>query len=254
MKPKLIDSHCHINSEYYGDVKGVVQRAIDDNISMIISCSDKLSEQEGKLLLKTYPGDIYLTIGVHPSNKEASEQDLIEIEKWARSDKSVVAIGEIGLDYHWEPYDREKQIELFEKQLRLAEDLDLPVVIHVRDAHEDMIKILKKYSVKGLIHCFGDGLDLAKEYIELGFFLGIGGLVSFKNAKLSEVVKEISLDNIILETDSPYLSPEPFRGKTNEPANVRLVANKLAEIKGISVGEVAKITRRNTIQLFDLSD
>ncbi len=252
MQNKIIDSHCHLNSEDYEDLYEMVEAGIAAGTIMIASCSDELSAKEGKELASKYPGSIYLTIGYHPAEKNVSDEDLAEMITWAKEDKAVVAIGEIGLDYYWKPYDETFQKELFEKQLKIAEELNLPVVIHSRDAIDDTISTLKKYNVKGVIHCFTGSLETAKRYIELGFYLGIGGVVTFKNARLAEVVKALPLENIILETDAPYLSPEPLRGKRNEAKNVWLVAEKIADLKGLNLDEVIDITNKNTIQLFDL--
>ena len=166
--------------------------------------------------------------------------------------KKVVGVGEIGLDYHYGKEDRDKQIELFEKQLKIAEKNILPVVIHSRDATEDTINILKKYNVRGVMHCFSGSIETAKIYTSMGFLLGIGGVVTFKNSNLFKVVEEVGIENIVLETDSPYLTPEPFRGKKNSSKYIPYIAKRIAEILNISVEEVGKITSNNASSMFDL--
>ncbi len=250
---KIFDTHCHLSSDDYDNLEEIVTRTVEDKVTMIASCSDPLSEKEGKEFAEKYPGSIYLTIGYHPSTLDVNSDDLTRISNWAKTDKNVIAIGEIGLDYYWKPYDESYQQELFEKQLSMAKKLNLPVVIHSRDATKQTIDTLKKYDLKGVIHCFTGSIETAREYIKLGFYLGIGGVVTFKNAGLQETVRQLPIESIVLETDSPYLAPEPYRGKKNEPRNVRLVAKKIAELKGLSTEEVIEITNKNTIQLFDLN-
>ena len=156
------------------------------------------------------------------------------------------------MDYHYGKENRDEQIILFKKQLDLASELNLPVVIHSRDATKDTVDILKKYSLNGVIHCFSGSLEIAKEYIKMGFLLGIGGVVTFKNSKLPLVVREIPLESIVLETDSPYLTPTPYRGSVNSSKYIPIIAEKIAEIKEISTSEVASVTTNNALKLFDL--
>ena len=198
-----------------------------------------------------YP-DIFVTIGYHPSEvSKVSDLDLEKLEEQAKSDK-VVGIGEIGLDYHYGKEDREEQIKLFEKQLTLAQKLDLPVVIHSRDATLDTISSLKKYSVSGVIHCFSGSLEVAMEYIKMGFVLGIGGVITFKNSKLGEVVSCIPLEKIVLETDSPYLAPVPYRGEKNSSKYIPIIAEKISSCKGVSTYEVEQITTETAKFIFRL--
>ena len=166
----------------------------------------------------------------------------------------IVAIGEIGLDYYWINDNKDKQKEIFEYQLKLANKYNKPVVVHSREAIQDTYDILRKYNLRGSIHCFSSSLEMAKEFIKLGYKIGIGGTLTFKNSKkLQEIVKEIDLNHVLIETDSPYLSPEPFRGKKNKPINVYYVASKIAELKNIDINEVLFITNRNAIEIFDLN-
>ena len=197
--------------------------------------------------------NLYACIGYHPevSNKIV-EKDYEILEEMVKNNPKIVAIGEIGLDYYWNKDNKDKQREVFCKQLEIAEKLKLPVVIHSRDSINETYEILKEYKVSGVIHCFSGSLEMAKKFISLGFLLGIGGVVTFKNSKLFEVIEKLELTNIVLETDSPYLTPEPNRGKTNESSNIFYIAQKIAEIKNISLENVAKITTENAIRTFDL--
>lgn len=246
----LIDTHCHLFDEGY-DIKEVVESADVLGVSCLILGGSSKEDNIGNIDICKEYNNIYTTLGFHPSFASVvTDDDLDNLKKQLNYEK-VVGIGEIGLDYHYGKDDRLLQIELFRKQLKIAEEHSLPVVIHTRDAIMETYEILKEYNVKGVIHCFSGSFEMAKKFIDLGFLLGIGGVVTFSNSKLSSVVKELDLKNIVLETDSPYLSP--FRGCKNEPKNTREVANFIAELKGISIEEVEKITTSNAIRLFDLS-
>jgi len=249
----MIDTHTHVSKEYYEDIDGVISRAKNARVSpLIISGCDKSGIKEAVELIEKYD-NLYATIGYHPDEVEVtSDEDINELEKLVLANPKIIGIGEIGLDYYYGKDDRDKQLLLFEKQLALASRLDVPVVIHSRDAVLDTIELLKKYNVRGIMHCFSGSLETAREYISMGFLLGIGGVLTFKNSKLKEVIKEIPMESIVLETDAPYLAPEPYRGKTNEPSYVVETAKFLAKIKEISVEEVDKITTNNVIKLFDL--
>jgi len=174
------------------------------------------------------------------------------LENIIQSSKRIVAIGEIGLDYYWHKDNKEKQRDVFHKQLKLAEKYNLPVVIHSRDSIGEVYEILKEYSLCGVIHCFSGSKEMADNFVKLGYMIGIGGVLTFKNSKLYQVVESLPLESILLETDSPYLSPEPFRGKVNESRNIPIIAEKVAEIKGLSLETVEKITTDNAIRMFDL--
>ena len=168
------------------------------------------------------------------------------------SNKKIVAIGEIGLDYHYDNTDRRKQRYHFIKQLELAEKYKLPVIIHSRDSIQDTYNILKEYKVKGVMHCFSGSLEMAREFVKLGYFISVGGIITFKNAKnIINVINNIDLSYILLETDSPYLSPEPYRGKKNEPKNIPIIASKIAEIRGVSLETIRDVTSGNACGLFD---
>lgn len=247
----MIDTHCHLSKNDYDNLEEVINN-MQDNI-MIASGADKSYNKEVIDLINKY-NNIYGTIGLHPDEADSyKDEDLIYIEK-NLSNHKIVGIGEIGLDYSREGIDKEKQASLFLKQLDLARKYKLPVVIHSRDSILDTFNILKNYKdLKIVLHCFSSSVEMAKEFIKIGAKLGIGGVVTFKNGKkLQEVVKEISLDNLLLETDSPYLTPEPYRGKTNEPYNISLVAKKIAEIKNIDIEEVYKKTTQNAINVYNI--
>lgn len=248
-----IDTHCHLSKIDYDNINDVMNENRKNDIDkIVVSGYSKESIEEVVNLSKQYD-DIYLTLGYHPSEVNyINEQDLKYLEKLLQTTDKLLGIGEIGLDYHYGKEDREKQIKLFKKQLSIAEKLDLPVIIHTRDACGDTIDILKQYNVRGIIHCFSGSIEVAKEYINMGFLLGIGGVVTFKNSNLYKVIETVSLDNIVLETDSPYLTPEPFRGKKNSSKYIPIIASKIAEIKGISVNDVSDATTNNAMKIFDL--
>ncbi len=248
----FIDTHCHLSKEDYDIDKLIKDCNKNDVNTLIISGCDKKGIAEGLEIIGDYP-NVYMTIGFHPSEIDTTtDEDINWLEELVKTNKKIVGIGEIGLDYHWESDKKEAQKELFEKQLCLAEKLHMPVVIHSRDATQDTYNILKEHRLKGIIHCYSGSLEMAKEYIKLGYYIGIGGVLTFKNTNLKSVVKELSLDNITLETDSPYLAPTPHRGEKNTPEYIPLIAEELAKIKEVGVSDVAEITTRNACQLFDL--
>lgn len=248
-----IDTHCHLSSEDYDDIDNVIEdnkKALVDKI--IVSGCSRESIDEVMVLKEKYDM-VYVTIGYHPEYADIiTLDDLDYLEGLLRKSK-VVGIGEIGLDYHYGKGNKEKQLWLFESQLKIAEELSLPVVIHSRDATQDTIDTLKKYNVKGIVHCFSGSLEVANIYISMGFLLGIGGVVTFKNSKLKDVVKEISLEKIVLETDSPYLTPVPYRGKVNSSKYLEFIAKFIADVKNTSVDEIAKITSENASSSFDFT-
>lgn len=246
------DTHCHIFSEYYSDINQVLENAKSVDINRVFNNGcDYESNKEVLKLINEFP-NMYGAIGIHPESVDKySQNDLKHIED-NLNNKKIIAIGEIGLDYYYTKENKEEQIKLFESQLALAEKYNMPVIIHSRDATEDTINCLKKYKVTGVIHSFSGSLETANIYIKMGFLLGINGVVTFKNSKLKEVIKNIDLEHIILETDSPYLTPEPFRGTTNEPTRVINIAEFICELKGISLNELARITNKNIAHNFDI--
>ena len=248
----LIDTHCHISSEFYDDINEVIEEDFKYVDKIIISGCEKDAIKDSINIATRYE-NIYVTIGYHPDQVDyVTDSDLLELKSLLKEEK-VIGIGEIGLDYYWVKDNKEKQIELFEKQLKIAEELNLPVVIHSRDATEDTIKTLSKYKVRGIIHAFSGSVETAKKYISMGYLLGIGGVVTFKNSKLYQVIEKIGVDNLVLETDSPYLTPHPHRGEKNSSKYIPLICERVAEVTGKTVDEVSKITGNNASKLFDLA-
>ncbi len=247
----LIDTHCHLNLT--DDIDGILIDAKKNNVlKLIISGCDKRSIRDGLEIVYRYP-EIYMTIGFHPDEvDDLTDHDLEDLERLLKTNKKIVGIGEIGLDYYHNDMNKERQKEYFIKQIELAEKYDLPVVIHSRDSIQDVYDILKEHHTRGVIHCFSGSLEMAKLFIDLGFYLGIGGVLTFKNSKLKEVVNELSLDNVVLETDSPYLAPEPYRGHTNYPQNIKIVAQYIKKLKNISLDEISIATTNNVHKIYNL--
>jgi len=248
----LIDTHCHISLT--DDIDTLVMDAASNNVEkFIISGCDKRSIRDGLEIIYRYPS-IYMTIGFHPDEvDDITDKDIEDLETLIKTNKKIVGIGEIGLDYYHNDMNKERQREYFIKQLELAEKYDLPVVIHSRESIGEIYDILKEHpKLKGVIHCFSGSLEMAKLFIDIGFYLGIGGVITFKNSKLKDVVSELSLDNIVLETDSPYLAPEPYRGHVNYPQNVKIVAQFIRKLKEITLDEVAEKTTNNVYKIYNL--
>lgn len=245
------DSHSHVYKEYYDNIDLVVDEAKQNGITRIITCGCS-SEENSEVIdvINNYP-TIFGALGIHPENVSSYKEIDIDFIKKNIINKKVVAIGEIGLDYHYSKEEKEEQIKLLETQLSLAEEYDIPVIIHSRDATLDTLTTLKKYKCRGVIHSFSGSLETAKEYIKMGYLLGVNGVITFKNANIKDVIKELPLTSIILETDSPYLTPVPFRGEKNSPKNVLYVAKFVADLKNISLEELSKITNQNIERVFD---
>lgn len=249
----IIDTHCHLEKKDYSNLEEIIHH-MDGNI-MIASADNLESSIEVDELTKKYD-NIYGTIGFHPSELDNFNDDTLnELEKLLEN-KKIVGIGEIGLDYHYGKEDMQKQKDAFIKQIELAIKHKLPIVIHSRDAAEDTLDIIKEYpNVKMDFHCYGYSLEIAKQLLKINSNIkfGIGGVLTFKNSKkLKEVVDYLDMKNILLETDSPYLAPEPLRGTKNEPYNTKYVAEYIASMKNISIEKVKKITTENAILQFDL--
>lgn len=246
----FVDTHCHLYQEYYDSIDEVIERAQENHIkTFFVAGCDRKSNEEVMHLCEQY-ASIYGCVGIHPENVESYIPQDIEFLNECVCKPKVIAIGEIGLDYHYTKENKEEQKILFERQLMLAEEYGLPVVIHSREATQDTIDILRKYpDVKGVIHSFSGSLEVAKIYIQMGYKLGINGVVTFKNSRLKELLPEV-LDSIILETDSPYLTPHPYRGTRNEPKYVLDIAKFIAEYCDISLEELAQITEKNIKEIF----
>ncbi len=248
----MIDTHCHLCKEDYENVELIIENM--ENNKMIAAGVNDTTNKEVLELIKNYP-TVYGAIGIHPTEVGISTNASLEWIENHLKNKKIVAIGEIGLDYHYGIEERQKQIEFFKKQLDLARKYRKPVVIHSRDAIEDTYHIMKEYQdVKMILHCYSGSVEMAKQFLKLDVYFGVGGVLTFKNSRiLKEVVSFLPIDHILLETDSPYLAPEPFRGTKNEPKNILLVAQALANIKGLSVEEVLNITTENALSRFDLN-
>jgi len=249
----MIDTHAHLDMEYYDNIEEVIKK-MGQNI-IIVSGIDTNTNKHVLDLVEKYE-NVYGTIGIHPESvMDVKDEDFLFLEEHIMDEK-IVGLGEIGLDYHYEN-DYERQREVFKRQILLANKYNKTMVIHSRDAIEDTYNFLKQYkndSVKVDIHCYSSSLEMAKRFIPLNAMFGIGGVVTFKNGKvLKEVVEKIPLEYLLLETDSPFLSPEPLRGTKNEPYNILYVAQKIAEIKEISLENVLKQTTLNAMRQFDLN-
>lgn len=246
----IIDTHCHLNKNEYNNLEEVIKDL--DNFIVINGGIDSETNEMVIDLANKYK-NFYATIGYHPENIDNLEDNYLELLEEKLSNEKVVAIGEIGLDYHWRQDNKEKQKEVFINQLKLALKYNKPVVVHSRDAVQDTYDILKEYKVKADIHCYASSVEMAKEFIKLGCFIGVGGTVTFKNAsKIVEVVSAIDLENILLETDSPYLAPEPVRGTQNIPNNTEFVIEKISQIKGINKESVICTLNNNAIKFFNI--
>lgn len=248
----FVDTHCHLSIDDYDDIEFVLRENNVAGVSrIVISGCTKDSIDESLKLANEYDG-VYVTLGYHPSEVDYVDERFLKDLKNKLKCSNVVGLGEIGLDYYYGRDNRKEQLDLFESQLKIAEDMGMVVIIHSREATQDTINVLKKYKVKGIIHCFSGSVETAKTYISMGYKLGIGGVVTFKNSKLYEVVEAVGIDNIVLETDSPYLTPDPYRGQKNSSKFIPLIAERIAKILGISVDDVARITTFNACNMFDL--
>ena len=254
---QIIDTNLHLYAEeYHADRKALIDAAKTDGIiQMLLPNIDRESIPGLKQLAEDYPGYCLPMMGLHPCYVKANyEEELAEIEQELRSGH-YIAIGEIGMDRYWELDFIKQQEDALRRQLRWAYELDLPVALHTRNANDEVIEIIREVNLSGLrgvFHCFSGTIEQAKTMIDLGFYLGIGGVVTYKNGGLDKILTELTLDKIVLETDGPYLSPVPHRGKRNQPAYILHVAEKLAEIKGISPEEAGHITTQNAKALFRL--
>lgn len=253
----MIDTHTHIYDKAFDEDRNqVIENAKNKGITTAILPNVDVSTIDPIMdMIATYPDFCKAAFGLHPTEvKEDYLDQLQQIECIVRQTRPI-AIGEIGLDFYWDSTYKVQQIKAFEKQLDLAVELDLPVIIHVRKAYSEAIDIVSKYigkGLKGVFHCFGGGIQEAKKIVEFGFYLGIGGVVTFKNSKLDEVISAIGLEHLLIETDAPYLAPVPYRGKRNEPAYVSLVCEKLATVFSLPYDKIDEITTDNAVKLFNL--
>lgn len=256
MKPMIFESHAHYDSRKFDEDREELLNSMQENgVGTIINAGATWkSVTTGLELANQYPF-VYAALGLHPDEVGDLNEERFEILKAECQKEKVVAVGEIGLDYYWDNESHDIQKKWFIRQLELARELNLPVIIHSRDAAEDTLKIMKEHAqgMRGVIHCFSYSKEMAEEYVKLGFHIGVGGVVTFKNGKkLKEVVEAIPIERILLETDSPYLAPEPHRGKRNSSLYLPHIAQMIADLKGLSYEEVVAQTERNSRELFHI--
>ena len=254
MEAMIFESHAHYDDEQFKEDREALLNSMQENgIGTIINVGATFQScKEVVQLAQKYPF-IYAAVGVHPDEVGILDEEKFAYLKTQCQKEKVVAVGEIGLDYYWDNEAHEIQKKWFQRQLELARELDLPVIIHSRDAAADTLEMMQQYAkgLRGVIHCFSYSKEMAKEYVKMGFYIGVGGVVTFKNSKkLKEIVTELPLEKILLETDSPYLAPAPNRGKRNSSLNIPYIAQEIADLKGISYEEVVACTEKNGRDLF----
>ncbi len=249
----IFDSHAHYDDKAFNnDRYDLLDSLFKSGISGIINAGSDLRTSRISLDLSKKYELVYAAVGIHPHEAQKASRNFInDIRNMIK--EGAVAIGEIGLDYHYDFSPREAQVRIFEDQLKLAKEMDIPVIVHDRDAHMDSMNLLKKYKPKGVVHCFSGSYEMALEVIKLGMYIGIGGALTFKNArKLVEIVSRIDMSKILLETDCPYMTPEPYRGKRNDSSYIPIIAKRIAEIKSRDPQEILNIAAENTKTLFNL--
>ncbi|MFW6269645.1 MAG: TatD family hydrolase [Bacillota bacterium] len=252
---QLIDTHAHLDFPRFDkDREEVIKRARKNDIVKIVNVGANLASSRRSLELSQHYEYIFATAGVHPHDADQVDKNSIQVLKDFSKPDKVVAIGEIGLDFHYNNSPQEVQIKAFKKQLQLAREINLPVVIHSREAERETMKILKEAEInRGILHCFAGDMKMAEEALDMGLYLAFGGIITFNSAdKLRKIVKNIPLERILLETDAPYLTPVPRRGKRNEPSYVRYVAKKIADIKKVEVEKIAEITSSNAEHVYGI--
>lgn len=251
----IFDTHAHYaDSAFDEDREAVLAELPSKGVSYVMLASSSVKDTAENAQLAGCYDYIYAASGVHPESIDTDPEDYLDIvRKTALSSPKIKAIGEIGLDYHYEGYDREKQIRFFEEQIVLAKELGLPIIVHSRDATEDTMTLLKKHRPQGILHCFSGSAETAKEVIKLGMYIGFTGVITFKNAKKAiKAIEAVPLDRLLLETDCPYMAPVPFRGKRCDSSMIAYTAEKAAEIKGISVQELVDITCENAKRIYSI--
>ena len=254
MYKNIFDTHAHYDDERFSeDSEELLSSFPENGVAGVVSCGvNAQSSQKNIELSKKYPF-IYAAVGFHGLNTEDLTEDYIDILKELIKNEKVVAIGEIGLDYHYEKKTRELQLKIFSEQIRLANEYGLPVIVHDREAHQDTLDILKDLRPKGVLHCFTGSVEMAKEIVKLGMYIGLGGAVTFKNAvKPVEVAKFVPEDRLLLETDAPYMTPVPFRGKRCTSLHIPYTAQKIAEIRETDVQSILDISCKNAKELFKI--
>jgi TatD DNase family protein len=254
---RLIDTHCHLyNKEFANDMAETIQRAEKEGVEKFyLPAVDSGSFEDLLALEERYPGKCVGMTGLHPCSVKGDYiSELKLVEEWLGR-RPWVAVGEIGLDFYWDRTFKQQQYEAFHRQTEWALQYDIPIVIHSRDSMAESIGVVREHQkgkLKGIFHCFGGDVESARQIIDLGFYLGIGGVVTYKNSGLPATLQEIDLKYLVLETDAPYLSPAPFRGKRNESSYLKYVVHKLAEVKGVDVEDVARITTENAQKIFGM--
>ena len=257
MKPMIFDSHAHYDSRQFEEDREELLNSMQENgVGTIVNAGASWRSVTSVVELAEKHPYVYAAVGIHPDDVGDLDEERFAFMKKQCQHNKVVAVGEIGLDYYWDKLSHDIQKQWFERQLELARELDLPVIIHSRDAAEDTLAIMRKCAkgLRGVVHCFSYSKELAEEYVKMGFHIGVGGVVTFKNGKkLKEVVEAVPMERILLETDCPYLAPEPYRGKRNNSLYLTYVAQAIADIKGITYEEVVEQTERNAKTLFHIA-
>lgn len=252
---KIFDTHSHYADHAFDeDREQVLAELPDKGIELVMLAASDMRDSLANSELAAKYGYVYASAGIHPESVDDTPDDYLDrLREIISSNPKVKAVGEIGLDYHYENYDREKQIRFFRQQLELAAELDMPVIVHSRNATEDTIEILKEYRPRGVVHCFSGSAETAKEVIKLGMYIGFTGVLTFKNAKKAlKALAEVPMDRLLLETDCPYMAPEPFRGRRSDSSMIAYTAAKAAEVKGLPVEELIDITCRNGMKMYGI--
>lgn len=251
---ELFDSHCHLTAEQFdADRDEVIQRALDAGVTQMLTLATDVASSRAVIALAEQFEAVYAAVGIHPESVKAATVGDLDVIRELAAHPKVVALGEIGLDYYWDKTTASLQQDFFEKQLELTAELDLPVAIHDRDAHAAVMETLRNHKKnRGVLHAFSGNLEMAQEAMGLGFFISFGGPLTFKNNKHApDLLRALPLDKLLIETDAPYLTPHPYRGKRNEPSYVKLVAQGIANLKGLSDIEIATQTTKNARALFE---
>ena len=256
MYNSIFDSHAHYDDDSFSeDISELLGCLPEKGVSHVVNCATDINSCRKLAEISDRYNYIYFAAGIHPHEAEDTEEGFIEELKTFAKHPKCVGIGEIGLDYHYDFSPRDIQRQVFEKQLVLAKELNFPVIIHDREAHEDTLNLLRKYQPKGIVHCFSGSVEMAKDIIKLGMYIGLGGAVTFKNAKKPvEVAKYVPLEYLVLETDCPYMTPVPFRGKRNDSSLISVTADFISELKGISTQELLDITSENAKKIFSIKE
>ena len=255
----IVDTHCHLDDgKYDNDREEMLERAREAGVGMMVTIGTTVEDSRWATEFIVGREGMFGTVGMHPEFGEKYKDGDLEIFRELAGKPGVVAVGEVGMDYHYEGYDKVAQEAMFRDMIGLAREKSLPLVIHQRDAEEDTLRILRDENageLGGVFHCFAGSLETARAVLDMGYYISVGGILTFKNAReLREVIGQVPLESLVLETDAPWLAPQPVRGKRNEPAYTAMVADKVAEMKGVSVEEVAKVTTANAIKLFKLEN